>query len=224
MKKALSYLTRRRLILLGIGFLAGVFMLTLTRAVTYSPQYVHYHGNFSLYVNGEREEFDSFTFYEEVQACGVGGADPKARVHMHNQENHLVHVHDEAATWGHFFANLGFGITPNAIETDRGVMTEENGNRLVFYLNGEVVDSIANRVIESEDVLLIDYGQSSEEEIRQRYASIPRDAGGANTKPDPATCSGSDEPSLLDRLKHAVGLPAQTSVGGHAHDTADHSH
>src|SRR5690606_33041163 len=130
------------------------------RFVTYEDKRVHYHGNFALYVNGMRDEFKSSTFYEETQSCSADEIRPKQRVHLHDQKPHVVHVHDEGSTWGHLFANLGYGLSGKSIQTDSGVFVDgQDGNQLTFILNGKEVSNVSNEVIQSEDVLLISYGK-----------------------------------------------------------------
>jgi hypothetical protein len=189
-------------------FIIGLFVGGLTiiglRALLVTDQHTHYHANFGLYINGERDTFSSPLFYEEVQSCSSeDDNNPKHRVHMHNQQNDAVHVHAEAATWGHFFANLGYGLTNDSVKTDKGVFVDgQDGKKLTFILNGEKVSSVANRVIQSEDTLLIDYGDGSS--TQQRYDSINKSAGEYNLKPDPAACSGDENLSASERLKRAV--------------------
>lgn len=168
---------------------------------------VHYHANFALYINGTRDEFKSFTFYEEVQTCGVEDADnPKSRVHMHGQVNHVAHVHDHAATWGHFFSNLGYSLGNDVIKTDRGTFLDsQDGKRLRFMLNGQSVDTVANRTINSEDVLHISYGDEGDTVLQQQYQAISRDAHEYNQKTDPSSCSGGQPLTLTERFKKALG-------------------
>jgi hypothetical protein len=189
-----------------LGFVTGVVLLVAVRYVTYKSPNVHYHANFALYINGQRDEFKSFTFYEEVQACTSGdNTDPKSRVHMHDNQNDVIHVHDSGVTWGDFFANLGYGLTNKAIQTDKGVYVDgQAGNELTFMLNGEKAESIANRVIQSEDVLLINYGKDDDATLKQRYDGISHSAGEFNTKNDPSSCSGSEELTPLQRIKKAI--------------------
>lgn len=198
----------RNLLLAAVAGLAvGAIGVIAVRFVTYQSEDVHYHANFALYVNGERDTFDNFTFYEEVQACEENGNSPKVRVHMHNNENHVVHVHDSAVTWGHFFANLGYGLTNQLLETDDRVLVDgETGRRLRFILNGEQRQSIANRTINDTDVLLVDYSADSDETLLARYATIPQDAQEYNHRHDPGNCAGAEGLSLWARLKRAVSF------------------
>lgn len=168
---------------------------------------IHYHANFAVYINGVKDEFKSPLYYEEVQSCSAAKSDdPKGRVHMHNQESSVVHVHDTAATWGHFLANLGYGVTDDALKTDQGLYTDQTENKLTYILNGEVADSVANRVIKDKDVLLINYGSEDRTAMNGRFDLIPRDAHKYNDTVDPAGCSGSEPITIKTRLKKAFGI------------------
>lgn len=192
-----------------LGVLIGFVLSTAVRFVWFQDTATHYHANFMLYIDGERDMFDSFAFYEEVAACSAHDShDPKLRVHMHDHNPALVHVHADGVTWGHFFANLGYNLGRQSIETETGIYVDgQDDNELTFILNGQKVASPMNQVIRSEDKLLINYGTEDDAELQTRAAAIPDDAGEANTKPDPAACAGAHETSWLDRLKWAIGLP-----------------
>ncbi len=190
------------------GFVLGLLWLVGLRFVTYQPDDTHYHANFALYVNGKRDEFKNFTFYEEVQSCGTNEANnPKHRVHMHDHINRVAHVHEEGVMWSHFFTNLGYLLGDDLIKTDQGMFVDgQEGNKLTFVLNGKPTNTIANKHIESEDTLLISYGQEDGEILRQRYDAIIKDAADYNQRPDPASCSGTKELTPLERLKKAIGI------------------
>jgi len=190
-----------------IGFLLGAIWFIALRYATYTSDAVHYHANFAMYVNGEQELFDSFTYYEEVQSCGGDELfNPRIRAHMHEQVNSVVHVHDAGATWGHLFANLGFTLGNSVLTTDTDVFTESDDAALTFILNGEETSSIANQTIRSEDVLLISFGDDDEEALTEQYESIPKDADEYNGKYDPSSCSGGEELTPANRLKEAIGV------------------
>ena len=202
-----------RLQIAVIAFLLGIVSFIAYRVMTIQDTSVHYHANFALYVNGQRDEFKSFTFYEEVQACGSDDANNvKAKTHMHDQNSSLVHVHAAGMTWGQFFANLGYGLSNKALTTDDGVFVDDQGgNELTFMLNGQPTANIANQVIGDKDVLLINYGQDDKETLTTRYDTIPRDAAEANTKNDPSSCSGGHQLTFVERLKQVVGVGQKSS-------------
>lgn len=200
---------RRNLILAAVlGFVVGVLWLAAIRFFTITSDSVHYHANFAVYVNGQREEFDNFSFYEEVQACSDDELNnPRSRVHMHDQINHVVHVHDHAATWGHFFANLNFALGQNVLKTADGVYVDgQDGKQLSFILNGQEIQSPANLTIGNEDALLINYGDEDDETLQARYNEITRDAAEYNQRDDPSACKGAQELTVGERLRRAFGF------------------
>ncbi|MDB5164194.1 MAG: hypothetical protein JWS12_812 [Candidatus Saccharibacteria bacterium] len=191
-----------------VGLVLGVVGLIVARYLTIKPNDVHYHANFGLYVNGVRDDFKNFTFYEEIQSCDAHGSDnPKTRAHMHDNNNHVVHVHDHAVTWGAFFDNLGYHLGDKVIETDKGVFADaQAGNHLTFWLNNQPVDSIANRIIGDKDVLLVSYGSDDAAGLKKQYDSIPHDAEKFDKGSDPASCSGAEKLTFTTKLKKAVGI------------------
>jgi|AntRauTorcE11897_2_1112592.scaffolds.fasta_scaffold10925_4 hypothetical protein len=204
MKNILS----KRILLAGLaGLVVGIMALTAVRFVLASDESVHYHANFAVYVDGQREQFDSFTFYEEIQACGDDYANnPRARAHLHDQINHVIHIHNEGVTWGNFFENIGYTLGNDVLTTDDGVYTDSDDGQLTFRLNGQDVTTIANQNITSEDVLLISFGNDNDEELQQRYENIEKNAAEYNQKDDPSSCSGGQGFTTTERLQHAIGL------------------
>jgi hypothetical protein len=202
---------KKHLIIFVAGIFVSLLATTVIRYALVKDTAVHYHANFSLYINGQEDAFESFTFYEEIAACDTHELDnPKPRVHLHDQNAHLVHVHAHAVTWGAFFDNLGYTLGDNLVKTDNGTyISGDDGNKLTFLLNGKPVDHLANAVIKSEDVLLINYGKDSDVTLKQRYDGIPRTAQQANTTVDPAACSGGAELNFWNRLKQALGSPPE---------------
>lgn len=192
------------LYLLG-GILLGVSALLAIRFVTYDSKETHYHANFAVNINGEREQFRGQQYYQEVKVCALEGATPAARVHMHEQQNGLVHVHDEAVTWGQFFANLGWTVGPDFLRTNEALLTSDDNNRLHVVLNGQDltdISSIANQVIDDRDRLLLSYGTPDQATLDGQYRSVPASAAEYNNKQDPASCSGAHHGGLKDRLRH----------------------
>lgn len=198
---------KKLVIALLAGFLLGVFWFIALRFVTFEDKRVHYHGNFALYINGVRDDFKSPTYYEETQSCTADEIGPKQRVHLHDQKPHVVHVHDEGSTWGHLFANLGYGLNNKSVQTDDGVFVDGDKEKsLTFILNGKKAQAIANEVIRSEDVLLISYGDEDDSILNSRFNQIMADADEYNRTNDPSSCSGSKPLTLIDRLRHSIGI------------------
>lgn len=199
-------ISKAKLKLILIGFLAGVFWLTAMRFILYSPTEIHYHADFAVVISGERETFDSPVYYEEVQSCGGSEANPKARVHMHQPDNNIIHVHDEAVTWAQFFESMGLSLGDTVVTTPQGVFQGGKGGELVFILNGNRTRTIVNTVIGDEDRLLVAFGDSGTD-FDALYEGVSSDAAAFNETYDPPTCSGSGaDTSFSARLRYALGL------------------
>lgn len=202
---------KKTLLLVAIGFAGGFAWLAGLRFFIAQPEETHYHSNFAVYINGEREEFDLPTYYEEVAACTTAYHDnPKGRVHMHGQVNDVIHVHDQRVTYGNFFQNIGWGIGKNYLSTLDGTFVADDEHDLTFILNGEEIDSITNRVIGNLDKLLVSYGSASDEELQRQYETVADTAEETNKYQDPGSCgglNGAGHDSFGNKLKRATFWP-----------------
>lgn len=201
---------RNRWFIAAACFLFGALVILGIRFFTYSPESVHYHANFALYINGQRETFNSPSYYEETASCSADTAvTPTDRAHMHDNVNDVVHVEDHAVTWGQFFTNLGWYMGPNYIEGSgpNGTMYLENGNnQLHLILNGQDytdLGGLQNTVIHDQDKLLVSFGDLSSETLQQEYKAIPSTAHHYDVTQDPASCMGGHASiSVHERLTH----------------------
>lgn len=196
-------------LLLILGIVIGVLLISAVRLVAMpDPEpHPHYHANWSIFIEGEKLDLSDDLYMEDVFACSAdpNNQRPEDRIHMHENNGDVVHVHDSGATWGHLMANIGFTIGDDYLITDSGRYEEDGERTLKFIANGMPVSSIRNRLVRSEDRLLISYGPRSEEEvIAEQFSQIPESAGEYNTMPDPASCAGHEEVTFGQRLRRAV--------------------
>jgi len=201
-------MNKKLIIVLLVGVLVGSIAVIAIRAALYRPLSVHYHANYGLFIDGKQDTFDSFTHYEEVQACrGENTNDPKERGHMHQPNNHVVHVHASAVTWSDLFSSIGYGLSDKAVTTTDKVYVDGQDNKtLTFILNGQTVKTIANKVIGDKDMLLISYGTDDSTTLKTQYDSVPKDAEEVDKAADPASCGGTEKVTLSSRLKHAINF------------------
>lgn len=190
-------------LVLGAAVVLGI------RFATYKVDLVHYHANFALYINGERQEFKGASYYTEVEMCTLNSTMvPSGRAHMHDNINNVVHVEDHAVTWGQFFTNLGWTMGPTTIVSPDGTVYSENGDsKLNLVLNGQDYTDFGgmqNTVIKDADKLLVSYGNESAADLKQQYSSIPSTAKKYDTAKDPASCSGTHSTTMHDRLSHLL--------------------
>lgn len=191
------------------AFLFGVLLILGIRVAAYTPpKEVHYHANFAVYINGQREEFKALNYYEETVAtsCSAPEEDedtPMSRVHMHGGVNSVVHVEDNRVTWGNFFGVLGWNAGENYLATRDAVYQTNGQATLTYMLNGKAMQSIANVTIGDQDKLLVNYGDQSPDQIAQEYQQIQNNALKADQSKDPAACgSHAMQATMRERMKH----------------------
>ncbi len=194
---------------LWVGIALGVLGLGVARFLWVPPpEATHFHANWAIFVDGERLDLSDQRYMEEISSCYSvdGDVTPQSRVHMHEGNHDVVHVHHRGVTWGHLAGNLGIGLGEGYLILNDGtrIFDGEQG-RFTYILNGRALTSAHNELIASEDRLLISYGSESVDEVGLgRFSQVATTAGEYNTREDPATCSGSDEPlGVWDRLKLA---------------------
>ncbi len=194
---------------IGVGcLLLGVLIILGIRFFTYSPEKTHYHANFEVYINGQREEFQGPQYYADIEMCKLKNVQtPIQRVHMHSNINNVIHVEAPAVTWGHFFANLGWTLGPDFIaDAQSNIYATKDNDQLHMILNGQDYTGLGglnNTTINDQDKLLISYGNISQDELSKEYKSIPSTAKHYDETPDPKSCSsGQSAPSASDRFDH----------------------
>lgn len=207
-------MTRRRdgfartVVLLLTGALAGVLLVGAVRFAGQTHEHpVHYHANWAVFVDGERLDLTGDRYMEDVMRCSADASHvaPEDRVHMHENDHDVVHVHAAGVTWGHLIANLGFNVGDDFLITDNGRYLSGEAGSLKFILNGAEVPSIHNRQIGDQDRLLISFGpEPAEEVVASQFSQVLANAGTFNTMPDPASCSGHEEMTFGQRLRRAV--------------------
>jgi hypothetical protein len=172
------------------------------RFVTTNHSETHYHANFAVYINGARQEFKGPQYYQEISACDEH-ASPQGRVHMHDENAGLIHVHDKVVTWADFFTNIGWSLNDSMLFDGKTAYVNGQGGALSFMLNGKPVRSLADEVIGDKDRLLISYGNDDAATLQKQYDSVPTDAKQADVTKDPATCQGPEQQDVWTQLRQA---------------------
>jgi len=204
-----AFVSKKTLFASGVGVILGALVILGIRFVTYAvPPQVHYHANFAVYINGVRQEFKGFQYYEETAAetCTLHPVDsPKERAHMHDNVNSVVHVEDHLVTWGNFMQNLGWGMGADYIKTGDAMYTNGEQGKLSFILNGKPVEGVAGQIIQDKDKLLISYGTDSSTRLQQEYKTVPATAIKYDTSKDPASCgAGHGGMAASERMRHLL--------------------
>lgn len=200
--------TKSQWFALTSGLVLGILIILGIRFFTYKPVQVHYHANFAVYINNEREQFKGAQYYQEVAVCSSTNDIqlPQQRTHMHDNINDVIHVHDHAVTWGQFFENLGWYVGPDFIQKDDGTRYLASGDsKLHIIINNQDytdLQAITNNVIKDRDRLLLSFGDIDKNTLTKEYASVPVTAKKYDETKDPASCSGGEKVTVKDRLHH----------------------
>ena len=192
---------------LGLGIVLGALLIGAIRWLNLEPPaHVHFHANWALIVDGQRVDLTADRYMEDVAACMADPANqrPEDRVHMHNHDQDVIHVHDAGVTWGHLLANLRMGIGDDYIDMGDVRLVNDAEKSLKFVLNGNRIRSLRNLTIVNRDRLLISFGSESVETvIASQFPHVSDNAEVMNSTPDPASCSGNVEETTSERLRRA---------------------
>lgn len=206
MKKTLIYIS---LLLLAIILFIAWYIVSW---VKYLPP--HYHANFALFINWKKFDFAKDKYMEPVASCRTSwDIIPTERVHLHeinaNQNNgDTIHIHHGWVSWGHFFANVRILFSDKYLLLDNQTLLKtDDKNSLTFILNWKIVPNPFNRMINSEDRLLINYwSQTKDFLLKEIFPKVKNDAWEYNTKYDPASCSWLNENKYLFLLKDMFSM------------------
>ncbi|HSG50454.1 MAG TPA: hypothetical protein VLA43_21680 [Longimicrobiales bacterium] len=193
-----------------LPFLAGAAALGAVRfAAAPLNHTTHHHANWAIFVEGERVDLSGDRFMEEIGACSASyeGILPEQRVHLHENNPDVVHVHHDGATWGHLMANLDMALGDDFLNLATGERyAARDSLSVVFVLNGLAVPSVHNRVIGSGDRLLVSVTRASPGEVlASEYPQVASNAPEYNEMMDPSSCTGGHgELPLLTRLRLAL--------------------
>jgi hypothetical protein len=207
MNKQVSYylsLLRQRAVIGAIigGAILGFLIIGLVRFSVSANDETHYHADMVVYINNEKQEFKGPQYYQEVAACDEH-ASPLGRVHLHDENPALVHVHDKVVTWADLFNNLGWSLNNSMIFDGKNAYINGQGGELSFVLNGKQTRSLANEVIGDQDRLLVSYGAEDAAELQKEFEQVPSDAKQADTTADPAACQGPERQDVWTKLHQA---------------------
>lgn len=122
-----------------------------------SADEVHVHSDFILYMNDTEYDLSEDKYQSKT------GHVLAEHIHLHDNNDEVIHRHDHGVTLGSFFDSLGFSLTDTCVESDEGeVFCSGDGNALMVFVNDERVEAPSGYVNQEEDRILIYYGDSSD--------------------------------------------------------------
>lgn len=125
-----------------------------------SAEEVHVHSDFVLFIDGEIIDLSDDKYQSNAMQI------MHEHIHLHDNNDDVIHRHDHGVTLATFFDSLGFTLTNDCITNDRGreYCTTEDQDLLVF-INDERIIDFADYVNQEEDRILIYYGDPQDDAI-----------------------------------------------------------
>ncbi len=193
----------------GVGVVVGVLGLAAFRFATVPPPVItHHHANWAVFVHGQRLDLTEERFMEDVASCRTSpeAIRPQDRIHLHEGDHDVIHVHHPAATWGQLLANLTMAAGEDYLFLPDGTKHLARGDSTVkFFRNGRQDFNLANEPVRSTDRVLISFGSETPDQVlADQFGRVADNAEEHNSKADPAACMGGHESETFGaRLKRA---------------------
>lgn len=124
---------------------------------------VDYSASFAIFTNG------TFRIFTDAMYHNLS-----SDVYIESTNPNTVNVKKERITWDDFFKTLPFKLTKECLTTGTGqTFCTGNGGTLRFYLNGIESQNALDQIINSDDKLLVTFGNETEEQIQKQIEQIP---------------------------------------------------
>jgi hypothetical protein len=124
-----------------------------------NPEEVHVHSDFVLYLNNEQVDLTNDKYQSKAAQI------LHANIHLHDNNDEVIHRHDHGVTLGDFFGSLGFDLTNDCITNDMAVaFCTDDTEELMVFVNDERITEPATYVNEEEDRILIYHGNKDDNE------------------------------------------------------------
>jgi len=123
----------------------------------------------------------------------------RKKVHFHELNGKIIHVHAPKVTLGMFFESIGLKLDSKCITLSNGVsFCSKEGKSLKLFVNGSPNTEFNNYEIKDLDRILISYGAETDEEIQTQMSIVSSNAciysetcPEKGSPPEEASCVGS---------------------------------
>ena len=133
-----------------------------------SDEKVHVHSDWVLHIDGITYDLSD----DKYQSSNTQVL--HEHIHLHDNNDDVIHRHDHGVTLATFFNSLGFTLTNKCVTTDTGeeFCSDDTGELMVF-VNDERLDDFKDYVNQEEDKILVYYGGSEDtEKITELLLSV----------------------------------------------------
>ena len=121
---------------------------------------MHVHSDFIVYLGGKAYDFTDDKYQTKTDHA------LHDHIHLHDNDDDVIHRHDHGITLVEFMDSLGFLMTNDCITTDENIeFCSDEASKLQLFVNGSKVDDVVNYINQEEDRLLLFYGDPEDEII-----------------------------------------------------------
>lgn len=133
---------------------------------------VHLHFDIKLSVVGETVDFSQSKYQSDEE-----GKELDDKVHVHNGNGKIGHVHASGVTLGYFLNTLKFKLDNECLEIDDGgKFCKKDTNILTVFVNGKEINNFSQYVFKDLDKILVYYGSNEEALIQKELLSVSDEA------------------------------------------------
>ena len=159
----------------ALGFILSVvglyFYQNLENISTSLSDEVHIHADFAIYINNERMDLTDNRYQS------YSGHVLSEGVHLHDNEDKVIHVHAEDISLMDFLETLDIYMSKTCLTLDTGNnYCEDDRYVLELYVNKEIVENINDYEPKDEDQIMIYYGLVDNVKINQYLNSLTNDS------------------------------------------------
>lgn len=159
---------------LVLGILAGA---TIAAALThpnnpfddhtYYDDDVHVHSDFVIYINDQKLDLTAEKYQSSIEQI------LHKNVHLHDNEDHVVHRHAEDITFAEFLESIGFSLTENCLTLDDGTSyCADDTSELALYVNQSLHPDMVAYIPQEEHQIMLYYGIPDNPNMQSYFDSI----------------------------------------------------
>jgi hypothetical protein len=150
---------------------ASYYLYQKHNPFTYYEDEVHVHADFLIYVNDKKLDLTDVKYQSSAEQI------LHKNVHLHDDEDNVVHRHAEGITFAEFLSSVGFTLTNDCLTIDTGeAFCDSEETVLTLYVNKEPFTDIATYISQEEDQVLLYYGTKDNPSLNQYLESVTNDS------------------------------------------------
>lgn len=154
-------------ILFGVLGGGSYYLYQKYNPFTYYDDVVHVHADFLIMIDDQRIDLTDKKYQSSAEAI------LHKNVHLHDGEDNVVHRHAEDITFVEFLDSLGFTLTNECLSNDIGEsFCTNNEKNVALYVNGDIVENVANYIPQEEDQILLYYGIKGSQKVFEYQTAI----------------------------------------------------